>query len=122
MTLIQAVLDAQTGGPKRDAQFPHAPEGWSKEVAIKTAQQEDLQLTDEHWAVVRALQDYFAKHELKGVNPRELHDALDEAFHADGGIKRLYQLLPGGPVAQGCRLAGLQPPAGATDRGFGSMM
>lgn len=122
MTLIQAVLDAQTGGPKRDAQFPYMPEGWSKDVAIKTAQKEGLQLTDEHWAVVRALQEYFAKHELKGINPRELHDALDEAFHADGGIKHLYQILPGGPVAQGCRLAGLQPPAGATDRGFGSMM
>jgi TusE/DsrC/DsvC family sulfur relay protein len=122
MTLIQAVLDAQTGGPKRDAQFPYMPEGWSKDVAIKTAQKEGLQLTDEHWAVVRALQEYFARHELKGINPRELHDALDEAFHADGGIKRLYQILPGGPVAQGCRLAGLQPPAGATDRGFGSMM
>ncbi len=122
MTLIQAVLDAQTGGPKRDLQFPYMPEGWSKEVAIKTAQKEGLQLTDEHWAVVRALQEYFAKHEPKGINPRELHDALDEAFHADGGIKHLYQILPGGPVAQGCRLAWLQPPAGATDRGFGSMM
>lgn len=122
MTLIQAVLDAQTDGPKRDAQFPYMPEGWSKDVAIKTAQKEGLQLTDEHWAVVRALQEYFARHEIKGINPRELHDALDEAFHADGGIKRLYQILPGGPVAQGCRLAGLQPPAGATDRGFGSMM
>lgn len=122
MTLIQAVLDAQTGGPKKDSEFPYAPEGWSRDAAMKTAQQEGLRMTDDHWEVVRALQQYFAKHGPKEINPRELHDALDEAFHADGGIKRLYQILPGGPVAQGCRLAGLQPPAGATDRGFGSMM
>ena len=30
-------------------------------------------------------------------------------------------LFPGGPVAQGCRLAGLKAPAGAVDRGFGSV-
>lgn len=122
MTLIQAVLDAQTGGPKKDAEFPYAPEGWRRDTATKAAQQEGLRMTDEHWDVVRALQEYFAKHGPKGINTRELHDALDEAFHANGGIKHLYQILPGGPVAQGCRLAGLQPPAGATDRGFGSMM
>jgi hypothetical protein len=30
-------------------------------------------------------------------------------------------LFSGGPVAQGCRLAGLNAPAGAVDRGFGSV-
>lgn len=122
MTLIEAVLEAQTGGPKKDAKFPHAPEGWSKDAAMKIAQQEGLKLTDEHWAVVRALQEYFARHDPKGINTRELQDALDEKFHADGGIKHLYRILPGGPVAQGCRLAGLPAPAGATDKGFGSTM
>src|SRR5574341_927751 len=47
--------------------------------------------------------------------------ALDEKFHRQGGIRRLYLLFPGGPVAQGCPLAGLKAPAGATDRGFGSV-
>jgi tRNA 2-thiouridine synthesizing protein E len=36
-------------------------------------------------------------------------------------MKYLYTLLPGGPIAQGCRLAGLKPPAGAVDQGFGSV-
>jgi tRNA 2-thiouridine synthesizing protein E len=36
-------------------------------------------------------------------------------------MKFLYKLLPGGPVSQGCRLAGLEPPAGSTDPGFGSV-
>jgi len=52
---------------------------------------------------------------------RELHDALEERFHARGGLKRLYQLFPGGPLAQGCRLAGLKAPFLATDHGFGSV-
>jgi tRNA 2-thiouridine synthesizing protein E len=52
---------------------------------------------------------------------RELHDALDEMFHRQGGIKQLYVLFHGGPIAQGCRIAGLKAPAGAIDRGFGSV-
>lgn len=42
-------------------------------------------------------------------------------FHALGGLKFLYKMLPGGPVAQGCRLAGLKVPAGAKDKSFGSL-
>jgi tRNA 2-thiouridine synthesizing protein E len=36
-------------------------------------------------------------------------------------MRHLYMLFPGGPVAQGCRVAGLPVPAGAVDRGFGSV-
>ncbi|MEN8176928.1 MAG: TusE/DsrC/DsvC family sulfur relay protein, partial [Pseudomonadota bacterium] len=73
----------------------------------------------EHWEMLRALQEYFARNDQPNV--RELHDALDEKFHSRGGLKRLYVLFPGGPVAQGCRLAGLEAPAGATDSSFGSV-
>jgi tRNA 2-thiouridine synthesizing protein E len=55
------------------------------------------------------------------MNMRELHDALDEKFHPQGGMKYLYKLFPGGPVAQGCRLAGIDVPAGAVDKSFGSV-
>ena len=87
-----------------------------------TAAADGLQPTDNHWEAVRALQEYYARHtDGPGINVRELHDALDERFHADGGMKFLYRLFPGGPVAQGCRMAGLEPPAGSTDSGFGSV-
>jgi len=46
---------------------------------------------------------------------------LNEKFHTRGGLKFLYTLFPGGPVAQGCRLAGISAPPGSTDQGFGSV-
>ncbi|ACL73360.1 sulfur relay protein, TusE/DsrC/DsvC family [Thioalkalivibrio sulfidiphilus HL-EbGr7] len=104
-----------------DPAFRHAPSGWSRDEAIRVAQADGLRLTDDHWEVVRALQEYYARHPDSRVNLRELHDALDEKFHRQGGRKYLFGLLPGGPVAQGCRLAGLQPPAGAVQSGFGSV-
>jgi len=104
-----------------DVSFPHAPPEWTREAAVSIAQREELTLGDDHWAVVRGLQEFFARHEYGVVNMRELHDALDERFHFKGGMKYLYTLLPGGPIAQGCRLAGLKSPAGAIDLSFGSV-
>jgi len=107
------------GSDAADETFPYAPQGWSRSVAESVASGEGLSLTDDHWEVVKALQSYFSKHE--SAKPRELHDALDEKFHARGGIKFLYELFPGGPIAQGCRVAGLEPPAGSADASFGSV-
>lgn len=103
----------------RDPAFPHAPEGW--EPAVAEARADGLSLGEDHWQVLRDLQEFFARHENDRIHTRELHDALDEKFHARGGIKFLYELFPGGPVSQGCRLAGLQAPAGTSDPGFGSV-
>lgn len=105
-----------------DPEFPNAPEEWTKHEALDIARAEGLKLTPEHWEAVRALQTYYAQHEDQAkINPRDLHDALDEHFHPQGGIKHLYLLFPGGPIAQGCRLAGLKAPFMASDQSFGSV-
>jgi len=118
--LMEAIVGAGNG-TGNDPKFPHAPEGWTPVAAVETAKSEGVSLSEEHWEVVRALQEYFAKHEPNAIHLREMHDALDEKFHRAGGIRHLYMLFPGGPIAQGCRTAGLPVPAGAIDRGFGSV-
>lgn len=120
---MSGLLDSIKGpeGTSKDPKFPHAPADWTPGFAVKNAKQDGLDLSEDHWEALRALQEYYAKHEEITVNMRELHDALDEKFHIKGGIKYLYILFPGGPLAQGCRIAGLKVPAGATDKGFGSV-
>jgi tRNA 2-thiouridine synthesizing protein E len=98
--------------------FPDAPDGWEQSMAEAHADQLGVRLNDDHWDLVRALQSYFDSHE--SPNRRELNDALEERFHAKGGRRYLYQLFPGGPVAQGCQLAGVQAPSGNIDLSFGS--
>ncbi len=99
--------------------FPHAPADWSTSVAEAVASEDGLELTDDHWQLIHDLQEYYDKAERP--NLREIKDALEESFHSKGGMKYLYQIIPGGPVAQGCKLAGLDIPAGAIDKSFGSV-
>lgn len=107
------------GAATRDPDFPQAPAGWTRSSAEDAARADGITLGQDHWAAIKALQGYFATHERPYV--RELHDALNEAFHSKGGLKFLYEIFPGGPVAQGCRFSGLQAPAGAADKSFGSV-
>jgi len=121
MTSLMDGITGQDDGAGKNIEFPHAPEGWSRAVALEAARAESLDLGADHWEALSALQEYFARHASTAINLRELHDALDEKFHRQGGLKHLYRLFPGGPVAQGSRIAGLKPPAGAADKGFGSV-
>ena len=122
MTTVTDVIMESAIGAGKDPEFPHAPAGWTRDLAVNAAQQAALKLTEDHWQAVRALQEYYARHEQAFINTRELHDALEEKFHAKGGMKYLYQLFPTGPVATGCQIAGLKAPAGAVDKGFGSVV
>jgi len=98
--------------------FPNAPTNWDIKRAKNTAKNDGLELSDDHWDLIRALQEYYGKVEFPKL--RQIKDALEEKFHSRGGMKYLYKIIPGGPVAEGCRLAGLNIPAGAVDKSFGS--
>jgi tRNA 2-thiouridine synthesizing protein E len=121
MTNLMEAIVGTGDGAGNDPKFPHAPDGWTAATAVEMAKSEGLTLGEEHWEVLRALQEYGKKHEQNTMHLREIHDALDEKFHRRGGIRHVYMLFPAGPIAQGCRIAGLSVPAGAIDRGFGSV-
>ncbi|NWG39851.1 MAG: TusE/DsrC/DsvC family sulfur relay protein [Hydrogenophilaceae bacterium] len=122
MMHVSADINRLTRDRDVDPDFPHAPMDWTREEALEIARKENLTMSEAHWEAIRALQSYFASHEdEKSIHLRELHDALDEHFHVQGGLKYLYTLFPGGPVAQGCRIAGLKAPFIAKDSSFGSV-
>jgi tRNA 2-thiouridine synthesizing protein E len=102
-------------------EFRFAPEDWTREAALQLASEERLELGSDHWEAIDALQEYYARQQGAPIRRRALHDALEEKFHHKGGLRYLYMLFPGGPLAQGCRLAGLAPPAGSFDPSYGSV-
>jgi len=116
--IMKAILDP-TGQNERDGSFPNAPKGWSREIASKRSAEEGLELNEDHWEVIRVLQACYADEEDPPV--RRIADALEARFSDKGGRKYLFQLFPGGPIAQGCRLASLDAPTGSVDMSFGSV-
>ena len=113
------MTDSNGGNGATTPDFPYAPAGWTRESAASSATAAGLIPLADHWAMVSALQEFFSRHDAPSINSRELHDALEEKFHSRGGMKYLYSLFPGGPITQGCMLAGVEPPAGCSDTGFG---
>ena len=109
------------GSDEDNMGFPYAPEGWSFNDVEGAASEQGISLTGDHWQALRALQEYFARHDEPRPKAREIHDALDELFHRQGGIKYMYVLFPGGPISQGCPLAGIKIPSNAIDESFGSV-
>ena len=80
----------------RHEYFPYAPVDWPPEMALGKAREEDIELEEDHWAVILVLQEYFTDHDdSKQVNRRLLHDALNEKFHHKGGSLICTGCFPG---------------------------
>ncbi len=44
--------------------FPNAPQDWDIKKAVETAKHDGLKLNDDHWDVIRALQEYYSRVEF----------------------------------------------------------
>ena len=79
------------------------PQDWSEDVAAEFAQQEAIQLTDEHWTAIRFMRDFYTEHQ---VAP----DARFVMKHLGQHRNRLFELFPYGYVKQACKIAGMKRP------------
>ncbi len=81
---------------------------WSEDFAVALARQEGLQLTAEHWEVIRFLRQHYQEHGVQ-AQVRVMIRHFTEAWGAERGSNHhLHDLFPvGGPQKQGNRLAGL---------------
>lgn len=116
-TMTESVKSTPKGAASA-RRFPYAPYDWTPSDAEFIARENNINLEDDHWELIRCLQEYYSKTDFPRL--RQVTDALDENFHSKGGMKYLHKLMPGGPIAKGCRLAGLKVPAGSVDLSFGS--
>lgn len=85
---------------------------WNKEVALALAATEAVDMTDEHWEIVNFLRDYYAEYKIAPMI-RILTKAIGKKLGKEkGNTKYLYELYPGGPAKQACKIAGLPKPTG----------
>ena len=85
---------------------------WSTELAEKIAETENIDMTDEHWAVVNFLREYYDEYQIAPA-VRVLIKAIKKEMGPEkGNNKYMYELFPYGPAKQACKIAGLPKPTG----------
>ena len=85
---------------------------WVPGVASVMADQDELELTDEHWSIITFLREYYEEYQIAPA-VRVLTKAVGKKMGKDkGNSKYLYGLFPYGPGKQACRYAGLPKPTG----------
>lgn len=85
---------------------------WTEEVANVFATQDSLQLTENHWEVIKFLRQYYEEYQIAPA-VRVLTKAIGKTLGKEkGNSKYLYELFPYGPAKQACRFAGLPKPTG----------
>ena len=81
---------------------------WSEDFVRAQARAEGLELTDEHWQLIRFLREYYAENGVQ-AQVRAMIRHFSQAWGpARGNNHVLHEIFPrGGPQKQGNRLAGL---------------
>ncbi|MBK6401825.1 MAG: TusE/DsrC/DsvC family sulfur relay protein [Rhodocyclaceae bacterium] len=85
---------------------------WNEEVGNFLAQQEGVNMTDQHWEVINFLRDYYNEFQIAPAG-RVLTKAIGKKLGPEkGNSQYLYELFPYGPAKQACKIAGLPKPTG----------
>ena len=85
---------------------------WNEEVGNFLAQQEGVNMTDQHWEVINFLRDFYNEFQIAPA-VRVLTKAIGKKLGPEkGNSQYLYELFPYGPAKQACKIAGLPKPTG----------
>lgn len=84
---------------------------WDEQVAGALARQEGIELTAEHWEILRLLREFYAEFQLSpATRPLIKYTAL-KLGPDKGNSLHLNRLFQGKPAKLGAKLAGLPKPS-----------
>ena len=99
---MQKVLNGHTVDVNEEGYLTDLDQ-WNEDVAKAIAEEEEIELTDQHWVVLKYLQD-----QQKAGTSLSIRRIGRSGVVS---IKELYALFPGGPLKKSSRIAGIPKPA-----------
>lgn len=83
---------------------------WNETVAEQIASAEGIQLTDEHWAIIRLLRDFYQQYQISPAMRILVKQVKTELGAEKGSSLYLLGLFPGSPAKLASKIAGLPKP------------
>jgi len=85
---------------------------WNEDIANAIAKEENVEMTSSHWEVINFLRDYYKQYQIAPMIKILVKEIGKKLGPEKGNTKYLYELYPGGPAKQACKIAGLPKPTG----------
>ena len=86
------------------------PEDWTEEIAEYIAKNENIELTEERWMLIKIIRDYYAYYGAVPELRKILKQLKEEIGPEKATRKYVYSLFPYGYGQQGCKIAGMRQP------------
>ena len=96
--------------PVDDQGYLVDPADWNERVAEALAREERIVLSDEHWAVIRFMREYYEQHQIAPDARHVMKHLARLKGAAKAGRNDLFVLFPYGYVKQACKIAGMRKP------------
>jgi len=88
-------------------------EDWNEDVALVLAEGEEIEMTEEHWNLIKFLRNYYDEYQIApAVKVLTKAIATENDMDKKTASEFLYRLFPKGPGLQACKIAGLPKPTG----------
>ena len=86
------------------------PADWNAQVAEVLALREHVVLTEEHWAAIRFMREYYEQHQIAPDARHVMKHLAGFKGAGKAGRNDLFVLFPYGYVKQACKIAGMRRP------------
>ncbi len=84
------------------------PFTWDEELAKELANQENIQLAEDHWDAIHFMRQYYSEHQV-APDVRHVMKHLAERLGPESR-NTIFELFPYGYVKQACKIAGMKRP------------
>ena len=86
------------------------PTEWEESLALQIAEVETIQMTEDHWIVVKFVREYFEKNQSVPELRKVLKHLKESHGKEKATRKHVYSLFPYGYGQQACKIAGMRKP------------